>query len=396
MRKKTVRDLDVDGKRVLVRVDYNVPLDPDSGRVLDDTRIRATLPTIEYLRGKGAKMVLSSHLGRPKGKREPSLSLWPAAERLSELLGSPVKTTGCCCGPVVQEMAHSLEAGEVLLLENVRFHPEEEKNDPEYAKALASLAEVYVNDAFGAAHRAHASTEGVARYLPAVAGLLMEKELEFLGRAMQDPQRPYAAIIGGAKVSTKMAVLESLLERVDKLLIGGGMANTFLKAEGLDVGESLVEDEFLDQARQVMAQAKERGVTLLLPTDVVVADRFAADAQAKRMSIREVPRGWRIMDAGETTLDEFARALEGCRTVVWNGPMGVIEFGSFAHGSHRLAAVVADLKDATTILGGGETVAVVEQLGIAERFSHVSTGGGASLEFLEGRELPGVAALSDA
>ncbi len=293
-------------------------------------------------------------------------------------------------------LAEPLARGEVLLLENLRFHAEEEKNDPEYAKALASLAEVYVNDAFGAAHRAHASTEGVAHYLPAVAGLLMEKELEFLGRAMQDPQRPYAAIIGGAKVSTKMAVLESLLERVDKLLIGGGMANTFLKAEGLDVGESLVEDEFLDQARQVMAQAKERGVTLLLPTDVIVADRFAADAQAKRMSVREVPQGWRIMDAGETTLDVFARALEGCRTVVWNGPMGVIEFGSFAHGSHRLAAVVADLKDATTILGGGETVAVVEQLGIAERFSHVSTGGGASLEFLEGRELPGVAALADA
>jgi len=396
MRKKTVRDVDVEGKRVLVRVDYNVPLDPESGRVLDDTRIKGTLPTIEYLRERGAKMVLCSHLGRPRGKREPSLSLWPVAERLSELLDSPVKTTGCCCGPVVQEMAHSLEAGEVLLLENVRFHPEEEKNDPEYAKALASLAEVYVNDAFGAAHRAHASTEAVARYLPAVAGLLMEKELEFLGQAIQDPQRPYAAIIGGAKISTKMAVLESLLERVDKLLIGGGMANTFLKAEGIDVGESLVEDEFLDQARQVMAQAKERGVTLLLPTDVIVADRFAADAEAKQVSVRDVPEGWRIMDAGETTLDVFAEALEGCRTVVWNGPMGVIEFGSFAHGSHRLAAAVANLKDATTILGGGETVAVVEQLGIAGRFSHVSTGGGAALEFLEGRELPGVAALEEA
>ena len=396
MRKKTVRDVDVEGKRVLVRVDYNVPLDPESGRVLDDTRIKATLPTIEHLRGKGAKLILCSHLGRPKGKREASMSLWPAAERLSELLGSPVKTTGCCCGPVVQEMAHSLEAGEVLLLENVRFHAEEEKNDPEYAKALASLAQVYVNDAFGSAHRAHASTEGVARYLPAVAGLLMEKELEFLGQAMQDPQRPYAAIIGGAKVSTKMAVLESLLERVDKLLIGGGMANTFLKAEGFDVGESLVEDEFLDQARQVMARAKEKGVTLLLPTDAIVADQFATDAQAKQVSVREVPEGWRIMDAGETTLEAFAKALEGCRTVVWNGPMGVIEFGPFAHGSQRLAAAVADLKDATTILGGGETVAVVQQLGIAERFSHVSTGGGASLEFLEGRELPGVAALADA
>lgn len=396
MRKKTVRDVDVDGRRVLVRVDYNVPLDPESGRVLDDTRIKATLPTVEYLRGRGAKLVLAAHLGRPKGKREPSLSLWHVAERLSELLGSPVKTTGCCCGPVVQEMAHSLEAGEVLLLENLRFHREEEANDPEYAKALASLAEVYVNDAFGAAHRAHASTEGVARYLPAAAGLLMEKELEFLGRAMQDPQRPYAAIIGGAKISTKMAVLESLLERVDKLLIGGGMASTFLKAEGFNVGESLVEDELLDQARQVMERAREKGVALLLPTDVIVADRFAADAQARRVSVRDVPEGWRIMDVGETTLDVFAKALEGCRTVVWNGPVGVIEFGSFAHGSHRLAAVIGNLKDAMTILGGGETAAVVQQLGIAGRFSHVSTGGGAALELLEGRELPGVAALADA
>ncbi len=396
VRKKTVRDVDVDGRRVLVRVDYNVPLEPDSGKVLDDTRIKATLPTIEYLRERGAKVILASHLGRPKGKREPSLSLLNVAERLSELLGSTVKTTGCCCGPEVQEAAHSLERGEVLLLENLRFHAEEEANDPEYAKALASLAEVYVNDAFGTAHRAHASTEGVARYLPAVAGLLMEKELEFLGRAMENPERPCVAIIGGAKISDKIAVLECLLERVDKLLIGGGMANTFLKAEGFYVGESLAEDDFLERARQVMERAKEKRVTLLLPSDVIVADRFAADAQAKRVSIKDVPEGWRIMDVGETTLDVFAKALEGSRTVIWNGPMGVIEFGPFAHGSHRLAAVVANLKDAMTILGGGETIAVVEQLGIASRFSHVSTGGGAALEFLEGRELPGVAALADA
>ncbi len=395
-RKKTVRDIDVKGKRVLVRVDYNVPLEPESGNVLDDTRIKATLPTIEYLRDRGAKLILASHLGRPEGKREPSLSLSRVGERLAELLGSPVKTTSCCCGPEVQAAAQALEPGEVLLLENLRFHAEEEANDPEYAKALASLAQVYVNDAFGAAHRAHASMDGVARYLPAVAGLLMEKELEFLGRAVAEVERPCAAIIGGAKIGTKIAVLESLLERADKLLIGGGMANTFLKAEGFSVGESLVEDEYLDWARRVMERAKERGILLLLPTDVIVADRFAADAQTKRVSIKDVPDGWRIMDVGEMTVDVFAKALEGCRTVIWNGPMGVMEFGSFAHGSHRLAAVVANLKNATTILGGGETAAVVEQLGIAGRFSHVSTGGGAALELLEGRELPGVAALADA
>lgn len=391
-----MRDIDVSGKRVLVRVDYNVPLEPETGRVLDDTRIKATLPTVGYLRERGAKVILASHLGRPKGKRDPALSLGPVADRLTELIGAPVKAAGCCVGAEVQVAAHSLQPGEVLLLENLRFHAEEEANEPEYGKALASLAEVYVNDAFGAAHRAHASTEGVTRYLPAVAGLLMERELEFLGRVMENPERPCAAIIGGAKVSSKMAVLESLLERVDKLLIGGGMANTFLKAEGFEVGESLVEDEFLEAARRVMERAKERRVVLLLPTDVLVADRFAADAQAKRVSIKDVPADWRIMDVGETTLDVFAKALEGCRTVIWNGPTGVIEFGPFAHGSHRLAAVVAGLEGATTVLGGGETAAVVQQLGIASRFTHVSTGGGAALEFLEGRELPGVAALGDA
>ena len=281
------------------------------------------------------------------------------------------------------------------MLENLRFHPEEDANDPEYAKALASLGEVYVNDAFGTAHRAHASTEGVARLLPAVAGFLMEKEIEFLSRAVENPERPYAAIIGGAKISTKMAVLESLLSKVDKLFIGGGMANTFFKAEGFNVGESLVEDDFLEQARDVMRQADEKRVRLLLPADVIVAERFAADSPAKRVSVKDVPESWRIMDVGETTIDVFARALQDCRTVVWNGPMGVIEMAPFAHGSHRLAGVIANLREATTIIGGGETAAVVEQLGLAGRFSHVSTGGGASLEFLEGKELPGVAALLD-
>jgi phosphoglycerate kinase len=420
VRKKTVRDIDVAGKRVLVRVDYNVPM--DAGRILDDSRIRATLPTIEYLRDHGAKVILMSHLGRPKG-RDEALSLRPVAERLGELLAEgaarerrpgvieeqrPANGSGaslrevsvpimdCCVGTEVQRAAHSLGEGEVLMLENLRFHPEEEANDREYAKALASLGEVYVNDAFGTAHRAHASTEGVARLLPAVAGFLMEKEIEFLSRAVENPERPYAAIIGGAKISTKMAVLESLLSKVDKLLIGGGMANTFLKAEGFNVGESLVEDDFLEQARTVMRRAEDKGVRLLLPADVIVAERFEADSPAKRVSVKDVREGWRIMDVGETTIDVFARSLQDCKMVVCNGPMGVIEMGPFAHGSHRLAGVIANLREATTIIGGGETAAVVEQLGLASHFSHVSTGGGASLEFLEGKELPGVAALMDA
>jgi len=401
MKKKTVRDIDVTRKRVLVRVDYNVPL--DDGRILDDSRIRATLPTIAYLREHRAKIILMSHLGRPKG-RDEGLSLRPVAERLGVLLGergesSPhgqVQMADCCIGPVVQRAAHSLGEGEVLLLENLRFHPEEEANHREYAKALASLGEVYVNDAFGAAHRAHASTEGIVRLLPAVAGFLMEKEIEFLSRAIETPERPYAAIIGGAKVSTKMAVLENLLSKVDKLLIGGGMANTFLKAEGFKVGESLVENDYLEQAKDVMRKAEAKGVKLLLPADVIVSERFAADSPVRRVSVKDVPEGWRIMDVGETTIDVFARALQDCRMVVWNGPMGVIEMAPFAHGSHRLAGVIANLGEATTIIGGGETAAVIDQLGLASRFSHVSTGGGASLEFLEGKELPGVAALLDA
>ena len=393
MKKKTVRDIDVAGKRVLVRVDYNVPL--DGGRILDDSRIRATLPTIRYLQEHRAKIILMSHLGRPKG-RDHELSLRPIAERLAALLAEPVLSTDCCVGPDVQRAAHSLDPGDILLLENLRFHPEEEANDRDYAKALASLGEVYVNDAFGTAHRAHASTEGVARLLlPAVAGFLMEKEIEFLSRAVENPKRPYAAIIGGAKISTKMAVLESLLSKVDKLMVGGGMANTFFKAEGFNVGESLVEDDYLEQVRDVMRQAEDRGVKLLLPADVIVAERFAADSPAKRVSVKDVPEGWRIMDVGETTIDVFARALQDCRTVVWNGPMGVIEMGPFAHGSHRLAGVIANLREAMTIIGGGETAAVVEQVGLAGRFSHLSTGGGASLEFLEGKVLPGVAALLD-
>jgi phosphoglycerate kinase len=395
VRKKTVRDIDVAGKRVLMRVDYNVPMDAASGRILDDKRIRATLPTLDYLRLEGARVVLLSHLGRPKGERDPSLSLAPVAARLAELMGEPVQTVGDCIGTEVQEAVAALADGEVLLLENVRFHPEEEANEKEFAKALASLGDVYVNDAFGVAHRAHASTEGVAQLRPAVAGFLMESEIDFLSRAVEDPKRPYAAIIGGAKVSSKMAVLEALLERVDKLMLGGGMANTFLKAEGFDVAESLVEDDYIEAAKRIEETAAERGVKLLLPADVIVAERFEADSPARRVSVKDVPDGWRIMDVGETTIDVYARALADCKTVVWNGPMGVAEMPSFAHGSHRLAGVLAKLADATTIIGGGETAAVVEAVGMAEEFSHVSTGGGASLEFLEGRELPGVAALQD-
>ena len=394
MRKKMVSEIDVSEKRVLVRVDYNVPMAPETGRVLDDTRIRATLPTIQYLRERGAKVILCSHLARPKG-RDPSFSLWPIAERLEGLLGQPVKTTGCCCGPVVQEMAHSLAPGEVLLLENLRFHPEEEANDPGYARSLASLAELYVNDAFGMAHRAHASTVGVAAYLPAVAGFLMEKEIENLSRAVTNPEHPYAVVIGGAKISNKLPVLNNLLGRVDKLLIGGGMANTFLKADGVAVGESLVEENMQERAREAMQRARERKVELLLPVDVVVAERAAADSPQRTVPVNEVPTGWRIMDVGNETIDAFARALQGCRTVVWNGPMGVVELEPFARGSYRLADVIANLQRATTILGGGETAEVVEKLGLRERYSHVSTGGGATLEFLEGRELPGVAALLD-
>jgi len=391
--KKTVHDIDVAGKRVFLRVDFNVPM--DEGRIIDDGRIRAALPTIEYLREQGAKVIIGSHLGRPKGKRDPKLSLSPIAARLGELLGQAVKTADCCTGEDVERAVDSLEAGEVLLLENLRFHAEEEANDPAYAKALASLAEVYVNDAFGTAHRAHASTVGIAEHLPAVAGFVMEKEIDYLSRAVHDPARPYVAIIGGAKVSTKMAVLEHLLDKVDKILIGGGMANTFFKAEGFEIGESLVEDDYVEAAREVMAKAEKKGVRILLPSDVIVAERFAADSPAKRVSVKDVPVGWRIMDVGETTIDVFAAALKGVETVVWNGPMGVIEMAPFSHGSHRLAGVIATLTEADTIIGGGETAAAVEQVGLTSKFSHVSTGGGASLEFLEGKELPGIAALED-
>jgi len=394
MRKKTVRDVDVRHKRVLVRVDFNVPLDRERGEVLSDSRLRAALPTIRYLQEQGARIVLCSHLGRPKG-RDPSLSLAPVARRLSQLIEQEVKLTGCCVGREVQEAAHTLGPGQVLLLENTRFHPEEEANDPEYAKALASLAEVFVNDAFAAAHRAHASTVGVAAYLPAVAGLLMERELAFLGRALE-PERPFAFILGGAKVSTKVGVIRRLLPKCDRLLIGGAMANTFLKAEGFSVGASMVEEEYVEEARRIMEEARGHKVQLLLPADVVVAEEVRPGARTAVVSVREVPKGWHIVDIGEMTAAAYARALEGMRMVVWNGPMGVMEIDAFATGSRRIAQAIAQLTDAVTIAGGGETEAVIEALGLADKFSHVSTGGGATLEFLEGKQLPGIAALQDA
>jgi len=387
--KKTVRDIAVKGKRVLVRVDFNVPL--ENGKVADDTRIRAALPTIRYLLEQGAAVILMSHLGRPKGKVQDELRLDPVARRLSQLLGRDVGKLDDCVGPEVLRAAKSLEPGQVLLLENLRFHPEEEQNDPDFARQLASLADVYVNDAFGTAHRAHASTAGVAAHLPAVAGLLLERELEVLGTVLAHPARPFVAILGGAKVSSKIGVIRSLLTKVDLLLVGGGMANTFLKAQGHDVGESLAEDDRLVMAREILEQAGEK---LVLPVDVVVADAFADDANVQIVGVDQVPAGWRILDIGPRTVSLFDEKLASAATVVWNGPMGVFEFPRFAAGTIALASSLAS-SEATTIVGGGDSIAALQQAGLADKMTHVSTGGGASLEFLEGNVLPGVAALQD-
>jgi phosphoglycerate kinase len=390
MNKKTLRDVDVRGKRVLVRVDFNVPL--ENGKITDDARIRAALPTLHYLIDRGAITILCSHLGRPKGKPTPAYTLAPVASRVGALLERPVAMAPDCVGPAVEGLARTMRPGEVLLLENLRFHAEEEANDPRFARALASLAELYVDDAFGSAHRAHASTAGVAAHLPAVAGLLMERELEFLGRALADPMRPFVAILGGAKVSDKIGVIERLLGAVDTLLVGGGMANTFFKAQGKQVGASLVENEKLDVAKALLQRAGDR---LVLPVDIVVASRTAADAPTRTIGPDEVPAGWRIVDVGPATLAAFAGRLRGARTVFWNGPMGVFEIEPFASGTRGFARLLADLPGATTIVGGGDSVAALEQAGIAAKITHVSTGGGAALEFIEGRELPGVAVLED-
>ncbi|MCC7362462.1 MAG: phosphoglycerate kinase [Anaerolineales bacterium] len=390
MNKKTIRDIDPRHRRLLVRVDFNVPL--KDGHVADDTRIRAALPTIQYLLEKGGEVVLCSHLGRPKGGPDPKYSLKPVAERLSQLLGKPVPLTEDCVGPAAEHAAAAMLPGQVILLENVRFHPEEEKNDPAFAQRLSVLADLYVNDAFGSAHRAHASTEGVAHLLPGVAGFLMEKEIEYLGGAVDHPKHPYLAILGGAKISDKIGVIENLLGKADRVLIGGGMANTFLKAQGLAVGDSLVEDGSLDTARALLATA---GGKLILPVDAVLGDKFDAGANRQTIAVAGgVPAGWRILDIGPETVKAFGAALQGAALVVWNGPMGVFEFPAFAAGTNAVAQLVAE-SGATTIIGGGESVAAVEQAGLADRMSHISTGGGASLEMLEGRTLPGVAALQD-
>lgn len=396
MDKKTIRDIDLAGKRVLVRVDFNVPLDAQQ-HITDDTRIRAALPTIRYLLDHGSSVILMSHLGRPDGKVVEKLSLAPVARHLSELLGMKVEMAADCIGPEVEAQAKSLQPGQVLLLENLRFHKEEEKNHPEFARQLALLGEVYVNDAFGTAHRAHASTEGVTHYLPGVAGFLMEKEINFLGSALENPKRPFAAIIGGAKVSDKIAVLERLISMVDRLLIGGGMANTFLKAEGYEIGDSLFEEGKLDVAKDLIAKARQKGLTFLLPSDVVIADRFAADANSKVVASNEVPKGWRIMDIGPEAVASFQKALSDAETIVWNGTLGVAEMPAFAKGTDAIIGILVNRtrEGATTIIGGGDSAAAVEEAGAAGKMTHVSTGGGASLEFLEGRVLPGVAALQD-
>jgi len=397
MNKKTLRDIDVAGKRALVRVDFNVPLDAEQ-HITDDTRIVAALPTINALLAGGASVVLMSHLGRPDGKVVEKLRMRPIALRLGELLHKPVQTAHESIGPEVEAQVQALQAGQVLLLENLRFHKEEEQNEPAFAQQLARLGNFYVNDAFGTAHRAHASTEGVAHVLPGVAGLLMEKELNFLGATLENPKRPFAAIIGGAKVSDKIAVLERLIELADVLLIGGGMANTFLAAENYEIGESLFEASKLDVARDLISKAHQRGVKLHLPSDVVIADRFAADATHKVVTCYHVPaQGWRILDIGPATIANFRATLADANTIIWNGTLGVAEMPAFAEGTNSMIAILAERTQdgAITIIGGGDSAAAVEHAGAAAKMTHVSTGGGASLEFLEGRTLPGVTALQE-
>ena len=392
MRKKTVRDVDVGGRRVFVRVDFNVPL--DHGHITDDHRIAASLPTITYLLDHGAGVILASHLGRPKGV-DDALRMTPVAARLAELLGRPVRKLDDCVGPAVQRAVAAMKPGDVVLLENLRFHPEEEANDPEFARQLASLADLYANDAFGTAHRAHASTVGIAAFLPAVAGLLMERELQFLGNVLERPRRPLVVILGGAKVSDKIGVIQNLLRLAQTMLIGGGMCYTFLRATGAEIGASLCETDRLDLARDLMEDAKRRGVALLLPVDVVAAERIEAGAPTRIVDARTVPDGWAGVDIGPRTVAAFGAPISRAGTVLWNGPMGVFEIAAFAEGTRAIAKAVAE-SPGESIVGGGDTAAAVEEFGYADKMSHISTGGGASLEFMEGKTLPGVAVLQDA
>ncbi len=389
MNKKTVRDIDLKNKRALMRVDFNVPM--QDGKVTDDKRIRAALPTIKYILEQNASLILMSHLGRPKSASDSEFSLRPAAETLSSLLEMPVQMAPDCIGEEVEKMAKALKPKQVLMLENTRFHPEEEKNDLEFAKKLAALGEVYVNDAFGSAHRAHASTEGVARFLPAVSGFLMEQELEYLGRAVANPEHPYIAILGGAKISDKILVVENLLAKCDKLIVGGGMANTFLSAQGLNMQDSLVEQESIEIAKSILGKSANK---LILPVDAVIADKFDANANTQIVDVDKIPAGWRMLDVGPKTLARYQEALKDAKLIVWNGPVGVFEMPKFAEGTFALAKMLAESK-AITVIGGGDSASAVKKAGVAKQMTHVSTGGGASLEFLEGKELPGVKALLD-
>lgn len=393
MNKKTIRDIDVAGKRVLVRVDFNVPL--KNGEITDETRIQAALPTIQYLLGQNAKVVLCSHLGRPKGEFKPEFSLAPVARRLQGLLPNKVTFATDVVGKSADEAVANMKNGEVVLLENLRFHKEETKNDPEFAKKLASYGDIYVDDAFGAVHRAHASTAAVADYLPAVAGFLIEKELQFLGNAVENPVRPFVAILGGAKIADKIGVIENLFNKVDSLIIGGGMANTFLAAKGIDMKNSLVDQDSIETAKELLKKANTLGVKILLPSDVVAADKFDNDAKTVMVPVENIPDGYMVLDIGASTRMIFAEEIGKAKTIIWNGPMGVAEMSSFAGGTKAVAEVMANVKDATTIIGGGDSAAAVKSLGYGDKMSHISTGGGASLEFLEGKVLPGIAALDD-
>lgn len=394
MNKKTIRDIDVTGKKVLVRCDFNVPLDGETGAITDNRRIRAALPTIKYLIDHNAKVILCSHLGRPKGEFNPKFSLKPVAEELSKLLGKEVKLAKDVIGEDAQKLTSEIKEGEVVLLENVRFHKEEEQNDPEFAKKLASFAEIYVNDAFGTAHRAHASTAGVADYLPAVSGFLIEKELEFLGSSLENPERPFVAILGGAKVSDKIGVIENLIEKVDTLIIGGGMAYTFYKAQGHHIGTSICEEDKLDLATSLLKKAEEKGVKLLLPVDNHVSSEYSNNGEDRFVESTEIPDGFMGLDIGPKTIEIFKDAIKNAKTVLWNGPLGVTEFSKFAEGTRAIATALAE-SDAVTIIGGGDSAAAVEKMGLADKMTHISTGGGASLEFLEGKVLPGIACLND-